>query len=118
MYRGQPKEFSELPLETKYDRRPFFSATWSVAVAKKFSAYAAKGLVFAIKVQPGVRFLKIEGSSEAEVFIAANGVATYGEQKVRVKEESVTWAMAIPVTYSPKPTAGRRKTRRRTRRRV
>jgi hypothetical protein len=113
VYRGQPKEFAKLPLQTIYDRRPFFSATWDLAIAKKFGE---GGNVFKITIQPGVRFLKITHSNEAEVLLASDGIADMGTEKVWVTDKDTkARAKAIPVVYSPKPSGGRRKTRRRRR---
>lgn len=107
VYRGQPKANKTLPTYT-----PFFSTTTRLDIAKRFAQYASdNGQVFVIKIQPGVRFLVITLSGESEILVAANGVAEYGTTKVRVKD-AVTWTMATPVTYSPPPTGGRRKTRR------
>lgn len=116
LYRGQPKEFSTLPMATPYINRPFFSATYGLDIAKKFAGKG--GLIFKITLKPGVRFLRLTHTNEAEVFVAADGVAEYGTTKVRVTDPDLgTWAMAWPVTLSPKPTGGRRTRRRRTRRR-
>jgi hypothetical protein len=116
VYRGQPKEFAKLPLQTIYDRRPFFSATWGIAIAKKFGE---GGNVFKITVQPGVRFLKLTHTNEAEVLLASDGIADMGAEKVWVVDtDTKARAKAIPVVYSPKPASGsgrRSKTRRRQR---
>jgi hypothetical protein len=98
VYRGQPKENTELPT-----RDHFFSATWGVDVAKRFAQeYTTKGNVLAITVKPGVRYLELSYHGEREVLLEGGGLATYGAKKVRVKDD-VTWTMAIPVTYAPKP---------------
>ena len=125
VYRGQPKpkdkntptKYLPLPLMTPYDRRPFFSTSMGLDVAKTFADYSfPKGDVFKITVKPGVRHLQLSNMGEAEILIAADGVAEYGPDKVRVKADG-TWTNAWQVTYSPKPTGGRRKTRRRSLRR-
>jgi hypothetical protein len=124
VYRGQPKpkdkksptKYLPLPLMTPYDRRPFFSTSMSIAVAKTFAGYATPtGDTFKITVKPGVRYLKLSSMGEAEILVAADGVAEYGPEKVRVTGD-YTWTMSWPVTYSPKPSGGRRKTRRAARR--
>jgi len=124
VYRGQPKpkdkkaptKYLPLPLITRLDRRPFFSTSLGIEIAKRFAEYAnPTGDTFKITVKPGVRYLQLSAMGEAEVLIASDGVAEYGEKKVRVNGLS-TWAMSWPVTYSPKPSGGRRKTRRLRRR--
>jgi len=131
VYRGQPKpkpkdtrvttKYLPLPLMTPYDRRPFFSTSLGLDVAKQFAKYAyPEGDVFKITVKPGVRHLQLSAMGEAEILIAADGVAEYGDAKVKASNEIVKNLSVWPVTYSPKPpkpTAGRRKTRRRSLRR-
>jgi hypothetical protein len=109
VYRGQPKEFSQLPMMTRYDKRPFFSATYGLDIAKRFAGQG--GLIFKITLKPGVRFLRLTHTNEAEVFVAADGLAEYGTTKVRVTnpDDRKSWAMAWPVTLSPTPTGGRRR---------
>jgi len=126
VYRGQPKNTKDpktpLPLQLDYRNRPFFSTTLGLDVAKRFAEYATpKGDVLKITVKPGIRYRQVSKDYEAEILIAADGVAEYGEKKVRVADKDLgIWGMAWPVTYSPrppKPTGGRRKTRRRSLRR-
>ena len=123
VYRGQPKNKEDpktpLPLPLDYRNRPFFSTTLGLEVAKRFAKYATpEGDVFKITVKPGIRYKQVSKDYEAEILIAANGVAEYGEKKVRVSDKDLgTWTNAWSVTYSPKPTGGRRKTRRRSLRR-
>jgi hypothetical protein len=73
-------------------------------VAKRFAEYATpKGDVFKITVKPGIRYKQVSTDYEAEILIAANGVAEYGEKKVRVADKDLgIWGMAWPVTYSPR----------------
>jgi hypothetical protein len=113
VYRGQPKTFKKLPIFTR--EVPFFSSTDRLDIATRFAKYASDGgQVFVIKIQPGVRFLVVSGSPESEILVEGNGIAEYGTSKVRV-QNSITWTMATPITYKPKSTGGRPKTRRRTR---
>jgi hypothetical protein len=109
LYRGQPKEFSTLPMVPLSNERPFFSATYGLDIAKRFAGKG--GLIFKITLKPGVRFLRLTHTNEAEVLVAADGVAEYGTTKVRVTnpDDRQSWAMALPVTLSPAPTGGRRR---------
>lgn len=124
VYRGQPKNKKDpkkplaLPLMTPYDRRPFFSTSMGLDIAKQFADYAfPKGDVFEITIKPGVRYLHLSTMGEAEILIAADGVATYGDTKVKRSNDVVKNLSVWTVTYAPKPSGGRRKTRRRSLRR-
>jgi hypothetical protein len=130
VYRGQPKPPAEkkktmkhlpLPLVDLYNKRPFFSTSMGLDVAKTFAKYAyPEGDVFKITVKPGIRYLVLTTMGEAEILVAGDGVAEYGDAKVKASNEIVKNLSVWPVTYSPrppKPTGGRRKTRRRSLRR-
>ena len=123
VYRGQPKNKEDpktpLPLPLDYRNRPFFSTTLGLDVAKRLAEYATpKGDVFKITVKPGIRYRQVSNNYEAEILIAADGVAEYGEEKVWARDKDLDIKGKVwPVTYSPKPRGGRRKTRRRSLRR-
>jgi hypothetical protein len=111
VYRGQPKpkkddpkvttKYLPLPLMDLYNKRPFFSTSLGLDVAKQFAEYAYPiGDTFKITVKPGIRYLKLSSMGEAEVLLAADGVADYHEREW-VSNSGVR-LMPWIVTYSPR----------------
>jgi hypothetical protein len=100
VYRGQSKEYTQLPLMTDTNRRPFFSTTDFLYVANRGIFGGDGGNIFMLTLMPGVRYLPVIGGDEAEVLVEAGGVPVYADKKVMVSD-SVGKRGVRPVTYSP-----------------
>lgn len=100
VYRGQSKEYTQLPLKKDVGGRPFFSTTDFLYVANRGLFGGDGGNIFMLTLKPGVRYLPVIGGDEAEVLVEAGGVPVYADKKVMVSD-SVGKRGVRPVTYSP-----------------
>jgi hypothetical protein len=100
VYRGQSKEYTQLPLMTDTNRRPFFSTTDFLYVANRGLFGGDGGNIFMLTLRPGVRYLPVIGGDEAEVLVEAGGVPVYADKKVMVSDSAGKRGVR-PVTYYP-----------------
>jgi hypothetical protein len=100
VYRGQSKEYTQLPLKKDIGGRPFFSTTDFLYVANRGIFGGDGGNIFMLTLKPGVRYLPVIGGDEAEVLVEAGGVPVYADKKVMVSD-SVGKRGVRPVTYYP-----------------